>query len=70
MAGSEKKLSLLQIASSTVAAMFGVQSQANRERDFRVGKPIHFVVAGVVGTIVFVLVIVAVVRLVLSAAGA
>lgn len=70
MDGSQKKLSMLQIAASTLAAMFGVQTQARRERDFRHGNPIHFVVAGVVGTALFVLLVVGVVRLVLRVAGA
>jgi len=66
--GEDKKrdsLTFWQVASSAIAAAFGVQSRANRERDFTRGKPLHFIIAGIVFTTVFVLVIVLVVRLVL-----
>ena len=45
------------VVGSVLAAGFGVQSRRNRERDFTRGKARHFVVAGLVGTVVFVLVI-------------
>jgi len=37
--------------------MIGVQSRKNRERDFTQGKPIHFIIGGLVGTALFLLVI-------------
>jgi hypothetical protein len=37
--------------------MIGVQSSKNKERDFNHGKPIHFIVGGVVGTLLLLLVI-------------
>ena len=58
-------LSFWQIAGSAAAAAFGVQSRANRERDFSRGKPLHFIIAGVVFTALFVLVVAFVVQLVL-----
>jgi len=61
----ERPLTFWQIAGSAAAAAFGVQNRANRERDFSRGKPLHFIIAGVVFTIVFVLIVVSVVRLVL-----
>lgn len=60
------KLGPLQVAGSAIAAAFGVQSRKNRERDFSRGKISHFVVAGVVFTIVFVLVLLGVVAFVTS----
>ena len=42
---------------SVGAAMIGVQSSKNKERDFTHGKPIHFIVGGVIGTLLFLLVI-------------
>lgn len=63
---SPDKLSFLQIAGSTVAAAFGVQSKRNRERDFNQGKPVHFIVAGIVFTAVFVVGMVVLVNVVLS----
>ena len=46
--------SVVQVIKSVVAAMFGVQSQANRERDFQQGKAWHFIVGGIVGTLCFI----------------
>jgi hypothetical protein len=63
-----RKLSIWQIISSTIAAAFGVQSSRNRERDFAAGKPSHFIIAGIVFTVVFVIGMILLVRLVLSAA--
>lgn len=62
----KKGLSVWQIATSTVAAAFGVQSKANKDRDFSTGKPVHFIIAGIVFTALFVIAIIAVVNLVLS----
>jgi uncharacterized membrane protein YidH (DUF202 family) len=62
----EKPLTFWQIAGSIAAAAFGVQNRANRERDFKRGKPLHFIIAGIIFTAVFVLAVVFVVRLVLS----
>lgn len=59
-------LTLLQMLGSTLAAAFGVQSQARRERDFARGKASHFILMGIGFTAIFVLVMVLVVRLVLS----
>jgi hypothetical protein len=58
-------LTFWQIAGSTLAAAFGVQNRANRERDFTRGKPLHFIIAGVVFTALFVLTVAFVVQLVL-----
>ena len=65
----EESLTLLQMIGSTLAAAFGVQSSRNRERDFNRGKPVHFIIIGVVFTTVFVLAVIGVVRLVLSNVG-
>ena len=45
------------VVQSVAAAMIGVQSRKNRERDFTQGKPIHFIVGGVLGTLLFLVVI-------------
>lgn len=62
-------VSLLSIIGSLFAGWIGVQSKANRERDFRHGKFSHFIIGGVIFLILFVLVVVGVVQLVLSMAG-
>ncbi|MHB8746616.1 MAG: DUF2970 domain-containing protein [Gammaproteobacteria bacterium] len=61
--------SFVAVLKSAVAAMFGVQSDKNRERDFTRGRPIHFVMVGLLVTALFVLVVWGLVKLVLSAAG-
>lgn len=63
-----RKLTPWQVLSSTMAAAFGVQSSRNRERDFTLGRPSHFIVAGILFTVLFVLGVVLVVNLVLSGA--
>lgn len=62
------EVSFWTIVLSTLAAAIGVQSRANKERDFSHGRAGPFIVAGLIFTVLFVLVLVAVVRLVLQAA--
>jgi hypothetical protein len=56
--------SLLQVISSVSAAMFGVQSDKNRERDFNAANPKTYIIVGIVFTILFVLSIIGVVTIV------
>ena len=63
-------ISFGQLLKSVFAAFFGVQSNANRERDFKHGKMSHFIVIGLLFGLVFVVSIVLVVQLVLHFAGA
>ena len=63
-------LTFWQVVGSTLAAAIGVQKKSNKERDFKHGKPLPFIIAGLVFTVIFVLAVVAVVQLVLSRAGA
>ena len=64
-----KAPSLWRVLTSVLAAMFGVQSGRRREEDFTHGKPVHYVVIGLLATLAFVVIIWLVVRLVLRAAG-
>lgn len=66
---AERSPGLGQTVVSVLAAAFGVQSSANRQRDFKHGKARNFIIAGVVFTALFVLSLVLVVRLVLRHAG-
>lgn len=43
------------VVQSVLAAGIGVQSKANKERDFIHGKPLHFIVGGLIGTVLFIL---------------
>lgn len=70
MADPDKKPpTFWQMLRSVLAAALGVQSNKNRERDFSHGKPVHFIMLGLLVTGAFVLVIFAVVRMVLYLAG-
>lgn len=63
------KLGLAQVVGSVLAAGLGVQSSRNRERDFQHGKPIAFIVAGLLFTALFIGGVYTVVSLVLESAG-
>jgi hypothetical protein len=60
---------LWQVIQSVLAAFFGVQTEAARQRDFTRGRPMHYIVIGLIATALFVLTIVLVVKLVLRQAG-
>lgn len=66
----QKKLPLLSLMSSVIAASFGVQTNKNRERDFEHGKFHHFVIGGVVFAVLFVLFIIGMVKVIMHFAGA
>ena len=59
------ELSFWSIVLSTLAAAIGVQSRANKERDFASGRVMPFIVAGVIFTVLFVATLALVVSLVL-----
>ena len=65
-----KPPTLWQTTASVLAAFFGVQSSANRERDFKAGKASQFIVIGLIATAGFVLTLWLIVRLVLRLAAA
>lgn len=58
-------LSFLEVLGSVFAAAVGVQSKANKVRDFTRGKFIHFALVGILFTMCFVGAVVGVVQLVL-----
>ena len=54
-----------QVISSVFAAMIGVQSDKNRERDFNAANPKAYIIAGVIFTIGFVATVITVVNIVI-----
>ena len=64
--GAGKGTGFINVLKSAIAAAIGVQSSKNRERDFNYGKPIHFIVAGVLLTITFLLLIGLFVKIMIS----
>ena len=59
----------LHIILSVLSAFFGVQSEKNRARDFQQGRPIHYILIGLIVTLLLILGIWVTVTLVLNAAG-
>lgn len=64
----DKPLTFREMLHSVLAAAFGVQSGKNRSRDFSRGKPSHFILLGLLFTGIFVLLLLALVKLVLHLA--
>lgn len=60
------KPTLWQVIHSILGAAFGVQSERTRQRDFQNGKPIHYILGGLLFTVLFVLTLIGVVSLVLD----
>lgn len=54
-----------QLLKSTLSAFIGVQSNANRERDFKYGKISHFIGIGLLFGLIFIGSIVTVVQIVM-----
>ncbi|MDH5516333.1 MAG: DUF2970 domain-containing protein [Gammaproteobacteria bacterium] len=61
-----ESVSFFQVFSSVMAAMFGVQTEKNRERDFNKGKLWHYVVGGIIFAVIFITILISVVQLALS----
>ncbi len=61
-----QKPGFLAVLLSTFAAAFGVQSQKNRERDFKHGSLWVFITAGVIFTALFALTVYSIVQGVLA----
>lgn len=61
----EQENTFKETAKSVGAAFFGVQSEANRQRDFSQGKFSHFIIAGIIGVLLFIAVLIAIVTLVM-----
>ena len=62
---SNQKPSTWEVLKSVLASFFGVQSERVRKRDFEHGSPGQFIVIGLVLTLVFILILYALVKTVL-----
>ncbi|MCV6604403.1 MAG: DUF2970 domain-containing protein [Porticoccaceae bacterium] len=60
-----EKPSFKELVGSTLAAGIGVQSDKNRERDFKKGSFKTFLLCGIIFTVLFVFGLIAIVKLVL-----
>ena len=61
--------SLLGVFGSVLASMFGVQSSRKRHEDFSHGKPLEYIIVGLVMTVVFILTVWGVVSIVMRLSG-
>ena len=66
---AEIKITFFQVMLSVLSAFLGVQKHERRVRDFSHGKPSQFILAGIILTLVFVIVVFSAVKLVLHLAG-
>jgi len=57
---------MLQLLKAVSGALVGVQSEQQREQDFHSQSVLPFLIAGIVGTVLFVLVLLVIVNLVVS----
>lgn len=64
-----QKPTLLQVFGSVVSAIFGVQSNKNRERDFAKGDPKQFAIVYITIVVAIVLTMITVVQIVLRSTG-
>ena len=62
--GNEDDLTLWQVICSVFAAGFGVQSKENKVRDFSRGKPLQFIIAGLLFTIGFLIALITLVNVI------
>lgn len=67
--GRRRGITFWQLMKSVLGAALGVQSEETRHRDFTHGNPAVYIIAGLVFTAIFVLVLVVIVQVVLSNAG-
>ena len=61
----EVKITFIQLLKSTLSAFIGVQSNKNRERDFKHGKVSHFIGIGLLLGFLFIVTLITVVQIVL-----
>ena len=64
------QITFVQLLLSTLSAFIGVQSNANRERDFKYGKVSHFIAIGLLFGVAFIFTILSVVKIVMKLSGA
>ena len=60
------KVTFFQVMTSVLAAMFGVSTEKNRERDFKKGKLWHYILGGLIFAAIFITVLIIIVQTALS----
>lgn len=65
-ADAVEKQSVKELLLSLLAGAIGVQSSANREKDFQKGRALTYIIAGSIGTILFIVGLVSLVQFILK----
>ena len=60
-----KKINVIQLFLSVLAAFFGVQSSKTRERDFSIGNPLHYITVGLIVVLLFIFILYEFVQLIM-----
>jgi hypothetical protein len=66
----EETLALWEVFQGVIAMFIGVQSEKNRERQFKYGKLHQFIIVGIFITAIFIVHIILLVKFVMNWAGA
>ena len=66
---SDRRPGFWALVQSILAAAFGVQSESARQRDFTQGRPLPYIIGGLIFTVLLVVGLILLVRLVLRLAG-
>ncbi len=64
--GQKQQVPWWRVVLSVMQAAFGVQSSRNRERDFTHGKLLHYIIAALIFTSLFVVLLLVIVNRVLA----
>ena len=48
MSEPQKRPGIISTVFSVIAAFFGVQSESNRQRDFKHGSPLAYIIVGII----------------------
>ena len=62
-------IGILEVCKSTLMSFLGVQKESVRLRDFEKGKPSHFIIAGLIFTLLFIAILYGLVKMILHFAG-
>ena len=60
------KVGLVSLILSVLAAALGVQKRKNLEKDFSQSNPFPYIIAGVIFTLVFIIVLMSIVKIVIA----
>ena len=64
---SKSSLNILEVVLSVLSSFIGIQSNKNRKRDFKSNSPSHFIIVGIILTLVFILLVYLLVNIALYA---